>query len=148
MTTMLSKLASVLHVGDFSLVVANPIISTYNGRGVSDLYRMVSEHDTILLNAFVADKIVGKGAAALMVLGGVKAIYADVISSAALQLLRNASIEVECSVEVPHIINRKGTDICPIEKLCSACSTAEECLPLITDFLTEMKRRSAQVDNA
>lgn len=145
---MLSKLASVLHVGDFSLVVANPIISTYNGRGVSDLYRMVSEHDTILLNAFVADKIVGKGAAALMVLGGVKAIYADVISSAALQLLRNASIEVECSVEVPHIINRKGTDICPIEKLCSACSTAEECLPLITDFLTEMKRRSAQVDNA
>jgi iron complex outermembrane receptor protein len=145
---MLSKLASVLHVGDFSLVVANPIISTYNGRGVSDLYRMVSEHDTILLNAFVADKIVGKGAAALMVLGGVKAIYADVISSAALQLLRNASIEVECSVEVPHIINRKGTDICPIEKLCSACSTAEECLPLITDFLTKMKRRSAQVDNA
>ncbi len=140
---MLSKLASVLHVGDFSLVVANPIISTYNGRGVSDLYRMVSEHDTILLNAFVADKIVGKGAAALMVLGGVKAVYTDVISSAALQLLRNASIEVECSVEVPHIINRKGTDICPIEKLCSACSTAEECLPLITDFLTEMKRRSA-----
>ena len=34
--------------------------------------------------AAIADKVIGKGAAALMVLGGFKTVYADIISTPAL----------------------------------------------------------------
>jgi iron complex outermembrane receptor protein len=87
-----------------------------------------------------ADKVVGKGAAALMIAGGVKWVYADVISEVAMVLFEQSRVEVQYKQIVPNIINRAGTDICPVEKLCQECKTAEECLPLIDKFITEMNR--------
>ena len=40
---------------------------------------------------------------------------------------------------VPHIINRAGDGICPVERLCAGARTAAECLPLIEGFLTAGK---------
>ena len=107
----------------------------FRERGVKDLYRLLHEEPALLRGAFIADKVVGKGAAALMILGGIVGLYADVISSAALALIRSAGIEPQYVSEAPHIIDRTGTDICPVEKLCAECRTAEECLPLIADFI-------------
>lgn len=107
----------------------------FRERGVRDLYRLLIEEPETLRSAFVADKVVGKGAAALMVSGGVQGLFAGVASAPALELLREAGIEAECACEVPHIVDRTGTDICPVEKLCAGCRTAEECLPLIEMFL-------------
>ncbi|MDE6528439.1 MAG: DUF1893 domain-containing protein, partial [Muribaculaceae bacterium] len=83
------------------------------------------------------DKVVGKGAAALMVLGGVKTVYAAVISRAALQLLTDAGVDVSYSHLVSSIINRAGTGPCPVENLCRECLTPQECLPLIASFLKQ-----------
>ena len=44
--------------------------------------------------AGIADKVIGKAAASLMVLGEIRQVYADVISQPALALLHNANIEV------------------------------------------------------
>ena len=44
-------------------------------------------------NAQLADKVIGKGAAALIVLGKMKEVYADIISTPALSLLRAAGIK-------------------------------------------------------
>lgn len=138
---MMENLKRMLHDGNHSLVVGKgEAVMIFDGRGVSDLYRIYTESPDMLKGAAVADKIVGKGAAALMSLGGVRQVYADVISSAALKLLRGNSVEVSFAEEVPGIINRAGTGICPVEKLCRSCATASECLPLITEFLTKMKK--------
>lgn len=51
--------------------------------------------------AAIADKVIGKGAAALMVLGGFKTVYADIISTPALALLCEAGIETTFAQEVP-----------------------------------------------
>jgi iron complex outermembrane receptor protein len=75
-----------------------------------------------------------------MVAGGVEWVHADVISSGALDLFKLNGIEVEYATVVPNIINRTGTDICPVEKLCRDCHTAAECLPLIDKFVAEMSR--------
>lgn len=107
----------------------------FRERGVKDLFRLLHEEPELLRGAFIADKVVGKGAAALMILGGIGGLHADVISSAALGLFRSTGIEPRYIREAPHIINRAGTDICPVEKLCAECRTAEECLPLIADFI-------------
>ena len=66
------RLTEILHGGGWSLVVDNGAIRTFSGRGVSDLYGLLTREPETLRGASVADKVVGKGAAALMVLGGVK----------------------------------------------------------------------------
>ncbi len=112
-------------------------IRIFRERGVKDLYKLVESGDSFLCGASIADKVVGKGAAALMILGGAEWLYTEVISTSALELLRGSKVEVEYISEVPHIINRAGTDRCPVEKLCTECRTAEECLPKIAEFINK-----------
>lgn len=107
----------------------------FRERGVKDLFRLLEEDPAFLAEACVADKVVGKGAAALMVLGGVRGVYAEVVSAPVLGLFAAAHIPVEYGIEVPHIINRAKTGWCPVETLCRDCRTAEECLPLIRGFI-------------
>ena len=118
------RLTEILHGGGWSLVVDNGAIRTFSGRGVSDLYGLLTREPETLRGASVADKVVGKGAAALMVLG--------------LGLFAAAGIRVVCREEVPHIVNRTRTGICPVERLCADCRTAGECLPRIGAFLENL----------
>ena len=131
----------MLHASQCSCVVANGTrIEQFHERGVKDLHRILADDRALLDGAFIADKVVGKGAAALMVAGGVREVYADVMSRAALSLFQQSGVAVEYGTLVDNIINRAGTDICPVEKLCMQCSTADECLPLITQFIESMRR--------
>lgn len=114
---------------------SNGEILTLHERGVSDLYRLLTQDSEALNGSLIADKVVGKGAAALMILGKVRALYAVVISKPALELLNAHTIEVHYNQIVENIINRTATDICPIERRCLKCLTPEECLKEIEDFL-------------
>lgn len=110
-------------------------LRVFRGRGVVDLHRLLKEDMVFLGGSFVADKVVGKAAAALMILGGVKEVFADVISSPALMFLRKGGIKARYALEVPHIVNRMRTDLCPLEKRCADAQTPEACLPIIEDFI-------------
>ena len=135
------ELITQLHALQCSCIIHNNgATRTFHERGVKDLHRILTQEPEILSGASLADKVVGKGAAALMIAGGVAWVYADVISQAAMVLFEQSRVEVQYGEIVPNIINRTGTDICPVEKLCQECKTAEECLPLIDKFITEMNR--------
>ncbi len=136
----MEDLIILLHNGEHSLVISNKTINTYDGNGVSDLMRILDEQPNILNGATLADKVVGKGAAALMVIGKVKEVYSDVISQPALNLLVDNKIVVTYGQCVPQIRNRMGTGFCPIETLCLPCKTAEECLIKIKEFTTASKK--------
>lgn len=136
----MKQLIEILHSGNHSLVVANGKIATFDGRGVSDLFALLNAASEFIKGADIADKVVGKGAAALMILGEIHAVYADVISEPALELFTKTAVKVSYNTVVPNIINRKGDGICPVETLCMHCRTADECLPLITEFITSTKR--------
>ncbi len=112
----------------------------YWQRGVADLHYLLHNEPEMLHDAQLADKVVGKGAAALMALGHVREVFAHTISQPALCLLKKAGITVNYEQCVEHIINRAGTDWCPVEKLCSQADTPEECLPLIESFIAKMKQ--------
>lgn len=128
-------LTEILHSGNYSLVVSKAgRITTHTGRGISDLYCLYPG----LEGADLADKVVGKGAAALMILGKVRSVHADVISEPALALLKRSNVSVAYSTLTPNIINRSGTGLCPVETLCLDCLTAEECLPKITEFINNL----------
>lgn len=134
---MIRKAISILHEGGHTLVVANGNrLRTFDRRGVADLYRLLREEPEFLHGAVVADKVVGKAAAALMLLGGVAELHTDVISSKAIELLQGSSLRYTFDREVPHIINRTRDGWCPLETRCRDCRTAEECLAQIEAFIT------------
>jgi iron complex outermembrane receptor protein len=132
-----------LHQGGFACVINNQDKTrTFTQRGVADLYHLLNNDAVFLKGAFVADKIVGKAAAALMILGGIKKLYTNIISSPALDLLRNTNIEFLYNKEVPFIVNRDQTDWCPMEKLCYQESSVTAILPLITKFITANRKKT------
>ena len=115
----MKQLIEILHDEGLTLVVRreNGDIHRFTQRGVKDLVALVSDCPEVLQGAFIADKAVGKAAATCMVVGGVKHVYADVMSEPALTLLNAHGIEAEYGQLVDHIINRSGTDWCPMERL-------------------------------
>lgn len=137
-----------LHDGGWSCVICSGAqMRTFGQRGVKDLLQLLHGEPELLRGAFVADKVVGKGAAALMVLGGVAELYADVISTPARQLLVQNGVKVEAATESPNIRNRAGDGICPVEALCADCTTAEECLPPIENFVAKMAAAAGMPKN-
>lgn len=142
MTPRRQETIDMLHSLGCSCIIDNGIDRTIcRERGVKDLLRILSETPALLAGSFIADKVVGKGAAAIMTAGGVAAVYADTISQPALEMFSGYGITVTYSTCVPNIINRTGTDICPVERLCADISTPAECIPLIQSFVNSLTQQ-------
>lgn len=140
---MTDNLVDLLHNSGHTLVVANgDDVRTFGHRGVADLFELLTSEPEFLRGASVADKVVGKGAAALMILGGIARLHTDIISDAALDLFRGSGVEVAYDTQVPFITNRDRSGRCPVETLCEPCATAAECLPLIESFIARQCRRN------
>ncbi|MDE7443717.1 MAG: DUF1893 domain-containing protein [Muribaculaceae bacterium] len=114
----------------------------FDNRGVMDLFQLLTECPELMQDAFVADKVIGKGAAALMCAGGVCEVYTDIISQPALDLFDVHNVSVEYDSCVPNIINRTGTDICPVEKLCLPLDNdIEACVAIISKFIASIRSK-------
>lgn len=111
-------------------------IVEFHNPGVKDIFNLVSTQPQMLEGSMIADRVIGRGAALLLVLGHVSQVFAQLISEQALQVLQAAEIEVEYNSIVPNIINRDGTDICPVEKLTMNVSEPEVAFEKIREFLT------------
>ncbi len=134
----MERLKQMLHNGGYSCVIGKgEEVRTFMRRGVADLFWLLKNEPSFLYNAFLADKVVGKGAAALAVLGGVQRVYADTMSQAAFDLLCENGVPTETAEVVPFIRNRKGDGMCPVETLCLNAPTAADCLPKIETFMAQ-----------
>ena len=69
-----------------------------------------------LKNALVADKIIGKAASVILILGGAKEVYGDTISKTALAYLTAHGIKASGNRVIDVISNREGNGICPMER--------------------------------
>lgn len=128
-----------LHAEGCSCVVAcGDTLRLFYRKGVIDLYETLLGDREVLSGAFIADKVVGKGAAALMVAGGVSGVYADVISVPALELFESHGVAVDFGKCVDGIINRRGDGMCPVETLCKDCNDIDECVSRIGKFLSSI----------
>jgi iron complex outermembrane receptor protein len=138
----MNQLISLLHEGGFSCVIANHgETRTFSQRGVADLYELYNTDPAFMQGATIADKVVGKGAAALMIMGGMVEVYADVVSTPARKLFEQYGVKLSCGKEVPHIINRQQTGYCPLETACGEETDLQRLYQIISGFVAEMKKR-------
>ena len=139
----MKELINMLHEGAYSCAIANgEHIRTFTQRGVADLYDLLTQEPDFLHGSSVADKVIGKAAASLMVLGGVREVYAHTISQPALRLLQEAGITVSCDEVPDHIINRDHTGWCPLEQASRDLHSAKEIFPVIEKFIANLRKKA------
>lgn len=88
---------------------------TSDKRGIAPIMDFIKEGKT-LRGYSVADVVVGKAAALLFVRSGIKAVYAKTLSASGKKVLDEYGIYYEYETLTDRIINRTGTDVCPMEK--------------------------------
>lgn len=134
----MTDVLELLHKEKCSCVIAQgEDVRFFHQRGVADLYGLVCSDSAFLKGAVMADKVVGKAAAALMIKGELKSLYADVISVPALDLLQEHGVQVEFGMSVPHIINRTRTGWCPLEQLCYTETSVDTMFAIISEFIKQ-----------
>ena len=115
---------------------------TSHERGVKPLLTLLRSGKNFK-NSVAADKTVGAGAAHLYVLLGVRALWSNIVSESALKVLRDNKIEVFYGECVPHIINRQGNGICPIERAVANTKDSNEAYDLITKALKALQQNQS-----
>ena len=135
----LLKARNLLDSGDYTCVVCKEnIVHTTSQRGVAPLLNWLDAGTD--LNGFsAADRVVGRGAAFLYCLLGVKEVHARVMSRPAAEVLCAYDITASADTFVEGIINRSGTGPCPFEAAVMEIHNAENALTAIRNKRKQMQ---------
>lgn len=138
--TNAQKAKRLLKEENLSLVlVSDDEVITSKEKGIKPLYDIVKNKKDYT-GFSVADRIVGKAAALLYTSLTPHSIYADVTTTEAKNIIEASGIHLEYNTLTKKIINRKGDDICPVEKLMLNCNTFDECMIKIENFLNSLNK--------
>lgn len=97
-------------------VIRGDFIYTSKDKGVKPILSNLKIEEDFFLDAYVADRVIGKAAALLLVKGKVKEIYGELISEHAIKVLEEYSIPFSYDTKVPYIMNRTHNGMCPLEE--------------------------------
>ncbi|MCR5491899.1 MAG: DUF1893 domain-containing protein [Bacilli bacterium] len=110
-------------------------------RGIKPIAFLLEEG--IDLEGFsVADKIIGRAVAFLLIKAKAKEAYGEVVSTGALALLEAHNIPCAYATLTEKIINRRGDDICPMEKAVQEIEEAEEAYKALLSKVLELQSKS------
>lgn len=137
---MTHDIIDLLHRTRCSLVVSNNgRVATFCKKGVRDLEDLLNNDPEFLKGASIADKVTGKAAAGMAAVGGVKEIYADVMSRKAVPLLEQNHIKYSCGTMVDAIVVPEGDTRCPLEKIVEPACTAQQVVDLLRAHFAHMQ---------
>ncbi len=114
------------------------IINIEYGRGIKPILKIYEEG--LLKNAIVVDKIVGRAAAMIMVLGGVSQCFGRTVSKGAVEVFKKHGIYCEYEEASEYIINRSGDGLCPMEEAVMGIDNPEVALQEIKKRLDELSK--------
>lgn len=124
--------------GSTCVLCRDDLVHTSSTRGIQPLLDWLdNEEDTWACSA--ADKVVGKAAAHLYCLLGVRRVHGNVMSVAAVKLLRRNGVEVYWDTLVENIRNRTNTGLCPMEQATLNIDDPEDALPVIRATLAHLQ---------
>ena len=103
-------------------------------RGIAPMINFI-DSGVDLTGYSVADTVVGKAAALLFVKCGIKEVFAKTLSEKAKKVLDDHGIYLEYATLTEKIINREGTDICPMEKAVTDTDNPEEAYLILKNKL-------------
>ena len=98
------------------VVIQNDVIHCSKERGILPLLNWLEQTPCVLLDAVVADKVVGKASALLLAYGGVRSVYANTIGMPAIEVFQKQHIPFCFDEQTETIRNRDDTGDCLMEQ--------------------------------
>ena len=140
MSPELQRAYALLLEKDLTLVVTNGV-HTFESRerGVMPLLSLLDE-GKLPAGCVAADRVVGKAAAFLYVLLGVRAVHARVVSDPAVEVFERYGIAWSADEQVAAIRNRAGTGFCPMESAVLHVSDAAIVPDVLRGALCQLKK--------
>lgn len=135
-------LLSELKNKGYALISSNGYYSYENG--IKPIINKLNEDKMFFKDLIVADKIVGKASAMLLTLSGVKEVYAQVMSISGKNILEQNNIVFHYETLTDYIINRKGDDMCPMEKTVLEIDDLEKAYIALNNKVLEMSKNNKQ----
>lgn len=141
MTQNLERARKTLSESGCTLCIVNSgEVKTSDNRGISPLLDMLKCDPDFLNGSSAADKIIGKSAALLMVLGNIREVYTHTISRHALKVFEDNGIPVIFEKEVPYVKNRDKTGMCPMENAVLGTDNPELAYQILLEKLLELRK--------
>lgn len=130
------QMLDMLNAQGLSLLVFNHgELTTHANRGIQDLLQLISEQPERLNGAVAADKVIGKSAAVIMIVGGVKEVHTNLICTPARELFEKEGILVFATEEVPMILNRDKSGMCPMDTQIANIESIDECVAVLRGIM-------------
>lgn len=140
MNTNLLNARSLLESGNYTCVLCRgDTVYTTTQRGVAPLLNWL-DSGLDLTGFSAADRVVGRGAAFLYCVLGVKEVHARVMSQPAAAVLQAHGIGSQADSLVAGIINRAGTGPCPFEAAVMDLTDPQEALTAIRNKRRQMQK--------
>ena len=135
---MIDRAIEILEKGECSVVVITSSNKVITGKGTSvrPLFEIIKKNNEELSGGAVADKVIGKAAACLLCRAKVSRVFGFLMSEPALDLLNRYNISASYGKLVKVIMNRYGTDMCPMEKTVADVEDINECFEKIKEFIS------------
>lgn len=112
-------------------------------RGIAPMMDFIAEAKD-LSGYSAADLVVGKAAAMLFIKCGVKKVFAKTLSESARRILEVYGVDCEYETLTEKIINRDGTDVCPMENAVSGTDDTEEAYFILQNKLAILRSGSGK----
>ena len=121
-----AKAKEVYATGKYTLVICKDSdLTTSDVTGIRPLMKLIDDKKDCK-GYSAADKIIGRAAAFLYILLGVKNIYGEIMSKGAVELLKKEGINYEYKTLTDFIENRKKDGRCPMDEAVENCTTPQE----------------------
>lgn len=133
----------ILKRKDLSLVIVKQGEPLYESTssGIEGLLRAIERLRDSLCDSSVADKVVGRAAALLLIYSHVKEVYAATLSNEGLKVLSECNVPVEHEGLVPKILDREGKSICPFEQFSLTINSIDEAYEQLKAFTENLRRK-------
>ena len=127
-----------------SVIVLSPDGRTASATGhtILPLVELIEREPELFRGGFVADKVIGKGAASLLVRAGAASVYAKLMGEAGLEMLRENGVEASWNVLTPLILNNRGDGSCPVEALVKDIEGVEASAEAVLGFAERLRRKA------
>ena len=141
---MNAELRQMIDNGECALAVcaADGSTITANGHTIAPLVTLAEDMAEMFPGACVADRVIGKGAAAILAWMGVSEAYGRLMSESGKRLLERNGIAASCSILVSTIDNNSRTGMCPLEKLVESIpeEDLDACAKAVVEFAHSLRR--------
>ena len=131
---LIAEMAGLVRRGDASAVSARDgvILARESGRGVQPILSLLDAGS--LRGAIVVDKVIGRAAASVAIVGGARRVHALMMSKDAKELLEKHGVTATAEKVVPRILNRDRSASCPMESAVSGESEPAKMVETLRAF--------------